>query len=178
MTTELPTPPAPHHVDKHSPSLISLPPEVTTKIYEYSASFSDVFALAATGRRLNHVWRTSVNHIYHSVAARSISCARDARRFLVEQRQYGSKPEESHPMDVGSVHQMVRNANIVEKAVLQFELEIVCRVRSKLHFTSQSEVRNQSSRRGGPNVQVSEQQEMEYRLKNSTVQEHSSTLPP
>lgn len=65
--------------------------------------------------------------IYNSVAPRSIAFERDARRFLVD--QHGPKLES--PMIAETVVQMVRNASIVEKAVLQFEREIVCRVRSK-----------------------------------------------
>lgn len=126
ITTKMPSPPA-HHVDKPNQSLFSLPPEVITKIFGNFSSFFDVFALAATCRRLRHVWSTSVIPIYNSVAPRSIALERDARRFLVDQRG----PKLDFPMVAETVVQMVRNASIVEKAVLQFEREIVCRVRSK-----------------------------------------------
>lgn len=126
MATKMPSPPA-HYVDERNHSLFSLPPEVTTEIFGNLPSFFDVFALAATCRRLRDVWSTSVIPIYNSVARRSIAYERDARRFLVY--QHGLKLES--PMIAETVVQMVRNATIVEKAVLQFEREIVSRVRSK-----------------------------------------------
>lgn len=129
MATKKPSPPA-HHVYEHNGSLFSLPPEVTTKVFENLSSFSDVFALAATCRRLRDVWSTGVTPIYNSVAPRSIACERDARRFLVD--QHG--PKLKSPMVAETVLQMVRNASIIEKAILQFEREIVCRVRSKSTF--------------------------------------------
>ena len=137
--------PSAHDVGKHNPSLISLPPEITAKIFAHSSSFFDVLALAATSRRFCHIWRTSVTQIYNSVAPRSIACVRDARRFLVDQQHYGLETEERQSISVENVHQMVRNANTVQKAILQFEREIVCWVRSK--FTSHKlKVLNQSNK--------------------------------
>ena len=69
----------------------------------------------------------SVNPIYHQIAPRSIPCERAARRFLVDQ----DGPDLGSPMSAKDVVRMVRNANVIEKAILQFEREIVRRVRSK-----------------------------------------------
>ena len=127
MATTMPSP-LPQLIDEHNDSLSSLPPKVSTKIFCNFSSFSDVFALAATCHRLRQVWSTSVIPIYNSVAPQSIAFERDAHRFLID--QIGQKLDS--PMTAEAVVQMVRNARIVEKAILQFEQEIVGRVRGKI----------------------------------------------
>ena len=105
-----------------------MPPEVLVKILCQLHSFSDVFALSAACCRLRHLWLTIVNPVYKQVAPRSIPCERAARRFLTDQ----DKPGLESPVSAKDVVRMVRNAGVIEKAILQFEREIVSRVRSKL----------------------------------------------
>lgn len=105
-----------------------MPPEVAINIFRQLPSFSDVFALSAVCCRLRHLWLKSVNPIYNQIAPRSILCERAARRFLVDQ----DGPGLGSPMSAKDVVRMVRNAGVIENAILQFEREIVRRVRSKL----------------------------------------------
>ncbi|MCJ1296583.1 hypothetical protein MMC34_008149 [Xylographa carneopallida] len=112
--------------DNRHPSLSIMPPEVASNIFCQLSSFSDVFALSAVCCRLRDIWLESVNPIYHQIAPRSIPCERAARRFLVDQ----DGPDLGSPMSAKDVVRMVRNANVIEKAILQFEREIVRRVRS------------------------------------------------
>lgn len=137
------SPSSPCHAEKDTHGLFLLPPEVITKIFGNLSSFLDVFALAATCRRLRSIWSTSVIPIYDSVAPRSIACERDARRFLVDQGGLGLVS----PMTAETVVQMVRNAGIVEHAILQFEHEIVWRVRGKftlVRFNSNPHIQSDS----------------------------------
>ena len=113
--------------DRHR-SLSILPPEIVTKIFCQLPSFSDVFALSAVCCRLRHLWLKNVNPIYKQIAPRTIPCERAARRFLIDQD--GPRLESS--VSAKDVVRMVRNAGVIEKAILQFEREIVSRVRSKL----------------------------------------------
>ncbi len=93
---------------------------------------SDVFAFAATCSRLRAIWSVNVTPIYNEVAPRSIACHQHARRFLADQGGPASKA----PMSTEDVVRMARNADVVETAVLQFEREIVCRVRNKYSITT------------------------------------------
>ena len=110
------------------PSLSMMPPEVATHIFCQLSSFPDVFALSAVCRRLRHFWLNSVNQVYVQVAPRSISCEHAARRFLADQ----DGPGLGSPLSAADVVRMVRNAGVIEDAILQFEREIVSRIRSKL----------------------------------------------
>ena len=69
----------------------------------------------------------NVNPVYNVIAPRSIPCHNAARHFLVV---HDGLSLES-PMAAKDVIRMLRNADVVEKAILQFEREIVSRVRSK-----------------------------------------------
>ena len=117
-----------HGDDNRRSSLSIMPPEVAANIFCQLPIFSDVFALSAVCHRLRHLWLESANPIYSQIAARSIPCERAARRFLADQ----GGPCLGSPMSAKDVVRMVRNAGVIEKAVLQFEREIVRRVRSKL----------------------------------------------
>lgn len=114
--------------DHRHPSLPMMPPEVATNIFCQLPSFSDVFALSAVCRRLRRLWLANVNPIYNQIAPRSIPCERAARRFLAD----SDGPGLGSPMSAKDVVRMVRNAGVIEDAILQFEREIVSRVRSKL----------------------------------------------
>ena len=106
-----------------------MPPEVATDIFCRLPSFSDVFALSAVCRRLRHLWIENVTPIYNQIAPENIPCERAARRFLADR----NGPALDSLMSAVDVARMVRDAAVVEKAILQFEREIVCRVKSKLH---------------------------------------------
>lgn len=108
-------------------SLSLLPAELTTEIFCLLPSLSDVFALAAICRQFRYVWTSNVTRIYHQVAPRSIPCERYARRFRADQ---GGPAVECWKLSPADVVCMVRNACVVEKAIIQFEREIVRRVRS------------------------------------------------
>ena len=69
----------------------------------------------------------NVNSIYNEIAPRSIPCINAAGRFLVV---HDGLSLES-PIAAKDVVRMLRNADVVEKAILQFEREIVSRVKSK-----------------------------------------------
>ena len=106
-----------------------MPPEVATNIFCQLPSFSDVFALSAVCGRLRRLWLQNVNPIYKQIAPKSIPCEPAARRFLVDQ----DGPGLGSPMSSEDVVRMVRNAGVIEKAILQFEQEIVRRVRGDLY---------------------------------------------
>lgn len=110
--------------------LLSLPAELVTNIFKFLPSLSDVLALAATCRRLRRTWTTNVTTIYSQVASRSIPCERYARCFLADQ----GGPATSYPtLSVRDVLCMVRNSFVVEKAMLQFERDLVRSVKSTFH---------------------------------------------
>lgn len=115
--------------DNYHPSLSVMPPEVATNIFGQLPSFSDVFALSAVCLQLRHLWLKNVNAIYNQVAPRSIPHERAARRFLVDQ----DGPGLGFPMSAKDVVRMVQNAGVIEKTVLQFEREVVSRVKSELN---------------------------------------------
>jgi len=107
--------------------LSMMPPELITNVFCQLPSFPDVFTLSTVCHRLRHVWLENVTSIYNAIAPRSIPCESAARRFLVDQVGLGL----DSPMSARDVVCMVRNADIVENAILQFEREVVSRVRSK-----------------------------------------------
>lgn len=104
-----------------------LPPELVSNIFCSLPSFNEVFALAQTSRGLRKVWNEYTTQIYEEVAPRSIPHEQHARQFLAEQGGANS----SEPLTAKDVHQMLLNSRIVERAILQFEEEIVHKVRCK-----------------------------------------------
>lgn len=108
--------------------LLLMPPELATKIFCQLSSFSGVFALSATCHQLRYIWFSNVTPIYSHVAPRSVTCATQARKFLTEQ---GARAVD-YSLSAKDVVQLVQNSRVVERAIRQFEREIVCRVRSKL----------------------------------------------
>ena len=114
------------HGKPHS-SLSTLPPEVATNIFIQLPSLPDVIALSSTSHRLQDLWSQNVNLIYSNVAPKSITCEAAARRFLVDQ----GGPNLTHSMSAKDVVRLLQNAAVVDGAILQFEREIVSRVRSE-----------------------------------------------
>lgn len=108
-------------------ALESLAPELIIRIFFQLPTFSDVFALSATCRRLRHVYATNIHPIYGKLAPRNIACLRQARRFHLDQ---GGSAEEAS-LSTEDIRSLVRNSHVVEKAISQFGRQIVCRVRSE-----------------------------------------------
>ena len=115
--------------DRNSP-LLSIPVELVTKTLSLLPSFFDILALAGTCRRLRRIWTTNVTSIYSQVASRSISCERYARRFLADQ---GGPAMNFPTLSARDVLCMLRNSCVLEKAIIEFEEQIVCRVRCTLY---------------------------------------------
>lgn len=110
--------------------LLSLPSELVTKAFCLLPLFSDLLALAATCSRLRHIWTTNTTTIYCQVAPRSIPCESYARSLLADQ---GSPARDLSTMSAGDVNRMLRNSRVIEKEILQFEEDIVRRVRSTFY---------------------------------------------
>ena len=114
-------------VDRHGQTyLLMLPPEVITNIFCLLPSFCDVFTLSAACHGFRRMWCENTNQIYNAIAPRSIPCESSARRFLVDQERRSL----DSLMYTHNVVDIVRDADVVEKAILQFEREVVGRVRS------------------------------------------------
>jgi len=103
--------------------------EIAIKVFGQLSSFADVFVLATTCSRLWTIWLTNVPAIYNDVGRRCIPCERHARSFLATQQGHPSMQVSS--LNARDVIHLLQNANEVERAVVQFEREIVSKVRSK-----------------------------------------------
>ena len=110
------------------PPFALLPSELTLNIFCQLSSFTDVFALAGTCRGLRQIYSAYTTLIYSRVAPRSIACESYARRFLIDQ---DGGPAIGSPFSVADMLRVAKNSSVVEKAIRQFEKEIVSRVRSK-----------------------------------------------
>ena len=113
-----------------SDPLSLIPVELLTDIFNLLPSLSDVLALAATCRRLRRIWTMNVTTIYSHVAPRSIPCERHARRFLADQ---GGPATDYPTLSARDVICILRNSCVVEKAMLQFEKDIVRLVKSTFY---------------------------------------------
>ena len=119
-------------IGSNSTHLHTIPAELLIKIYGFLPSFTTAFALAATCHRLRRIWLENAAAIYPHLAARSIPCETHARQFLADQdRSVGQDPA----LSALGVRRIMRNAQIIEKAIKQFEEEIVCKVKSKQNPT-------------------------------------------
>ena len=123
-------------LDMDPPTLSSMPPEVGINIFSQLPCLQDVLIFSSTSYQFQNIWLSSVAHICNTVAPRSISCLYAARQFIVDQ----SEPGLDSPMSTKDMVRLVRNADVVEGAILRFEREIVSRVKSKrtsvsLHHT-------------------------------------------
>lgn len=103
-----------------------MPAEIVTKIFCMLPSLSDVLAIATTCRQFRNFWSENISVIYGSVGLRSIPCELHARRLLADQSSTQLGVSVSSARDV---LRLLRNACVVEKAILQFEREFVCRVK-------------------------------------------------
>ncbi|KAJ5587658.1 uncharacterized protein N7459_003423 [Penicillium hispanicum] len=112
--------------DNGSP-LLSIPNEIILEIFCCLSSFSQVFAFAATSRRIRRVWLDHASRVYHQVAPRCIPGEPHARKFREIQRRCSIR--HSH-LSNGDTICITRNAQIVEKAIVQFENEVVCNVKA------------------------------------------------
>ncbi|KAJ5105831.1 hypothetical protein NUU61_003178 [Penicillium alfredii] len=117
----------PDGINSHSPSLPSFPVELLIEIFGFLPSFPTVFALAATCHQLRRIWLENAVVIYPHLAARSIPCETHARQFLADQDFSVGR---SSQLSALGVRRMIRNAHIIEKAIQQFEKEVVCKVKT------------------------------------------------
>ncbi|KAG8534352.1 uncharacterized protein KY384_001196 [Bacidia gigantensis] len=108
------------------PTLISLPSEITIQVICRLPRLADVLALSATCKHLRDIWSSNVTQIYDCLASKSIPCLQHARSFYADQE--GLAVDDA--MSTTGVARMMRNARIVEKAIVQFEREIVSRVKT------------------------------------------------
>lgn len=106
--------------------LTTFPKELLTGIYYFLPSFSEVLALSSTCHWLRDCWLTDVTLIYHHIAPRTIPCERHARNFLVDPHGTYKNPS---MISADDVLRLIRNSRIVEKAISQFETQIVSRVK-------------------------------------------------
>ncbi|KAL9033241.1 MAG: hypothetical protein Q9180_006051, partial [Flavoplaca navasiana] len=88
---------------------------------------SNVFSFASTYHQLQDVWFEGVTTIYRHVAKVSITCEPLARIFLTDQS--GPAPKAGIQL-ASNLHQMMRNQSMVHKAIIQFESDIVSKVRT------------------------------------------------
>ncbi|TVY32683.1 hypothetical protein LSUB1_G007619 [Lachnellula subtilissima] len=124
----------PSRLRNDNSALSSLPIELTIRFFCLLPSFSDVFALAQTSRRFSRIWTENVTTIYNEVSPRGLSCEHYARIFLSDQG--GPTPEKQ--LSAQDVFCMVRNSRRVERAILQFELEIVPKVKCGVYDAPES----------------------------------------
>lgn len=103
--------------------------KIAIKVFGQLLSFVDVFVLTTTCSRLWTIWLTNVLAIYNDVERRCISCERHARSFLATQQGHSSMQVSS--LNARDVIHLLQNANEIERAIVQFEREIVSKVRSK-----------------------------------------------
>ncbi|PLB44950.1 hypothetical protein P170DRAFT_479489 [Aspergillus steynii IBT 23096] len=104
--------------------LQTFPTELLIKIYCQLGSFSTVYRLGATCRRLQSVWAENTNIIYKSIAPLEIRCHRHARNLLADQG--GSAPDA--PVSVWDVQRLTRNVCNVNRTMKVFDDEVACHV--------------------------------------------------
>ena len=115
--------------------LLLLPPELIIRILCFLPSFSDVFAVASASRQLRSVWSENTTSVYRKLAPTNIPCERHARSFIA------GRNTDTKGISTLSAHDvacLVRNSHVVEKAIKQFEKEVVCRVRGTFCAVSRS----------------------------------------
>ena len=108
--------------------------ELLLQIFVLLPSLPDALSLATTCRQLRGVWINNVNTIYMSIAPKTILCHHSARRLLAGSDAPPPELPLTSPDDVRSI---LHTSRIVEKAIVQFEREVVPKVRCKLalyHF--------------------------------------------
>lgn len=110
--------------------LTPFPVELVTLIFCHLPSFRDIFSLASTCHRVRDVWLKNLASIYKHVARTSITCEHHARMLLADQ---GGPALESEIISVKDVVQLMKNQNTIDKAILEFECQIVSRVKARGH---------------------------------------------
>jgi hypothetical protein len=111
--------------------LHSLPVEVVVLIYCKLPLFSDVLALANASCQLRAIWVENASCIYFSIGPSTIPCEKHARKF----RNYQAGRDVEH-LSVSSqdVINIMRNACIIEKAIVDFEHRAVRKVKCIYQF--------------------------------------------
>jgi hypothetical protein len=125
------------HIDNLEPTtaiqptpspLLLIPAELITEIYCQLDSFLEGFALASTCHHMKCVWTENVNQIYEQFGPVVIPLERHARSF--RQIQSGAA---THSLSVSTqdVLSLLRNRKIIEKAIVQFETNVVSKASCK-----------------------------------------------
>lgn len=107
--------------------LLSLPAELTTKIICHLPSLLDAFVLSQVSRKLQTLFIENITLIYNHVAARSLPCEYHARLLLIDQ----GGPPVNGTLSTHDVATLLRNCFKIERAIVQFEKEIVHKVRCR-----------------------------------------------
>ena len=115
-------------INGHRGSLWSCPDEIVISVFCHLPSFHEVFVLSATCHLMQEVWLDNVETIYKYLARHSIPCERHARQLLALQ---GGPPLESKIASAKQVIQMMKNRDMVERAICTFEHQIAHRVESR-----------------------------------------------
>ena len=110
-----------------SASFSPFPVELQRLVFCHLPSFHDVLSLASTCHELQDVWLKNVATIYKAVAKASIACEHHARALLADQG--GPAPDAEIP-SARNVYQMMKNQSMINKAILQFESQIVSKVKT------------------------------------------------
>jgi hypothetical protein len=112
-------------VDSNS-ALLLMPAELLIKAFCLLPSLFDVLALAASCRRLRSVWISNVTTIYSQIAPSTITCEPYARSLLSDS---GGPAADAATLSARDMIYLMRNACVVEMAILEFEREVVTKVR-------------------------------------------------
>lgn len=123
-------PPAMHILASRSSTFSSFPVELLTSVFCHFPSFREVFILSSTCRQLRDVWLDNVAIIYNHVARDSILYERHTGNFLAAQG--GSSPDSEITSAKDAVG-MMKNMHVIVMPLLQFECQIVHRVKARGH---------------------------------------------
>jgi len=123
-------PPAIHILASRSSTFSSFPVELLTSVSCHLPSFREVFILSSTCRQLRDVWLDNVAIIDNHVARDSILCERHGRNFLAAQ---GGPSPGSEITSAKDAVRMMKNRHVIDMTLLQFECQIVHRVKARGH---------------------------------------------
>ena len=109
----------------------SMPTELIIKVFCHLPTLFDTFALSESFHWLRDIWAANFMEIYRLVGLRCIPCERRARIFLAVQ---GGPAIESPMLSIEDIIRIVKNARVVEDALLQFKRLIVFGVKCMFYI--------------------------------------------
>lgn len=109
----------------------SMPTELIIKVFCHLPTLFDAFALSETSHRLRDIWAANFMEIYRLVGLRCIPCERHARIFLAVQVGLAL---ESPTLSIEDIIRIMKNVQVVEDALLQFERLIVSGVKCMFYI--------------------------------------------